>query len=151
MDAHGVTVWLDGGWAVDACLGEQTRPHADLDIVIQRHHEPIAVRALGYAPVPRGDTTDWNYVLGDGAGREIDFHVIVFDEDGRGVMGPEAYPAGSLDGTGTIRGRTVRCVTPEALVAFHTGYAVDADDWADVSALCARFGLPIPDDYRAFR
>jgi len=27
---------------------------------------------------------------------------------------------------------------------------VDADDWADVSALCQRFGIPIPDDYRRF-
>lgn len=25
MDAHGIRVWLDGGWGVDACLGYQTR------------------------------------------------------------------------------------------------------------------------------
>jgi hypothetical protein len=31
------------------------------------------------------------------------------------------------------------------------GGAVDANDWADVSALCARFGIPIPDDYLPFR
>jgi hypothetical protein len=37
------------------------------------------------------------------------------------------------------------------LVRFHTGCAVDADDWADVSALCARFNLPIPADYAALR
>ncbi len=29
MDAHGIRVWLDGGWAVDACLGSQTRRHSD--------------------------------------------------------------------------------------------------------------------------
>jgi lincosamide nucleotidyltransferase A/C/D/E len=30
----GVTVWLDGGWAVDAVLGVETRPHGDLDVVV---------------------------------------------------------------------------------------------------------------------
>jgi len=34
MRTHGVEVWLDGGWAVDACLGAQTRRHDDVDIVI---------------------------------------------------------------------------------------------------------------------
>jgi hypothetical protein len=28
---------------------------------------------------------------------------------------------------------------------------VDADDWADVSALCVRFDLPIPADYEPYR
>lgn len=35
MDASAVRVWLDGGWAVDALLGRQTRRHDDLDIVIE--------------------------------------------------------------------------------------------------------------------
>jgi lincosamide nucleotidyltransferase A/C/D/E len=26
----GVEVWLDGGWGVDALIGEQTREHKDL-------------------------------------------------------------------------------------------------------------------------
>jgi lincosamide nucleotidyltransferase A/C/D/E len=44
--------------------------------------------------------------------------------------------------------QSVRCISPEWLVRFHTGYPVDDDDWADVSALCARFDLPVPVDYR---
>jgi len=39
----------------------------------------------------------------------------------------------------------------DALVRFHTGYPVDGTDWADVSALCARFGLTVPSDYARFR
>jgi lincosamide nucleotidyltransferase A/C/D/E len=35
VDEHQVRIWLDGGWAVDACLGRQTRQHDDLDIVIE--------------------------------------------------------------------------------------------------------------------
>ena len=31
-----ITIWIDGGWGVDALLGEQTRLHQDLDITIQQ-------------------------------------------------------------------------------------------------------------------
>ncbi|MBG0825776.1 nucleotidyltransferase family protein [Planomonospora sp. ID91781] len=158
MDGLGIRTWLDGGWAVDACLGSQTRPHTDLDIVVQEHDAPAAaavLRARGYRPVPRDDTTAWNFVLGDEAGHLIDFHVIVLDADGHGVYGPpgngERYPAQALAGTGRIGGREVACISPEWLVRFHTGYAVDAEDWADVSALCERFGIAIPEDYQRFQ
>jgi lincosamide nucleotidyltransferase A/C/D/E len=30
----GITVWLDGGWGVDALVGRPTREHDDLDIAI---------------------------------------------------------------------------------------------------------------------
>jgi lincosamide nucleotidyltransferase A/C/D/E len=158
MDACGIRVWLDGGWAVDACLGSQTRRHRDLDIVIEEHDVPAAVAALlrrGYALVARDDTRAWNFVLGDDAGHQADFHVVVLEEDGRGAYGPpengECYPAEALAGTGIVNGRAVACITPEWLVAFHTGYEVDATDWADVSALCERFGIPVPDEYLPFR
>jgi lincosamide nucleotidyltransferase A/C/D/E len=32
---HQIEFYVDGGWGVDALLGKQTRPHADLDIAIQ--------------------------------------------------------------------------------------------------------------------
>ena len=153
-----IRIWVDGGWGVDACLGEQTRRHADLDIAIeQKDLDPVvdALTRLGWRPVDRADTAPWNFVLGDDEGHQVDFHVVVFDADGRGLLGPPQrdvyYPAGSLTGTGTISGRTVHCVSPEWSVKFHTGYLVDDDDWADVRALCARFDLPIPADYEPYR
>lgn len=36
LAAGRIAVWLDGGWGVHALLGEQTRPHRDLDLVISR-------------------------------------------------------------------------------------------------------------------
>jgi lincosamide nucleotidyltransferase A/C/D/E len=157
MDGLAVRVWLDGGWAVDACLGAQTRIHGDLDIVIEERDRPAAeaaLRARRFRPVPRDDTSAWNFVLGDDRGREVDFHVIVLDGLGRGIYGPaedgDVFPADALAGTGTIRGRAVACISPEWLVRFHTGYDVDVTDWADVSALCERFDIPVADDYRAF-
>jgi lincosamide nucleotidyltransferase A/C/D/E len=34
LTAEGIVGWLDGGWGVDALLDEQTRPHADVDLVV---------------------------------------------------------------------------------------------------------------------
>jgi lincosamide nucleotidyltransferase A/C/D/E len=46
LDRAGVVVWLDGGWGVDALLGGQSRPHQDLDLVIDRDDCEAAQTAL---------------------------------------------------------------------------------------------------------
>lgn len=155
----GIRTWLDGGWAVDAYLGRQTRRHGDLDIVIEERHLAALVDALvdrGYEPVPRDDTRAWNFVLGDAEGHEVDFHVIVIEADGRGRYGPPPrgefwYDPEALGWTGEIAGRPVACMPPAWLVRWHTGYELDADDLADVSALSDQFGIPLPDEYLALR
>jgi lincosamide nucleotidyltransferase A/C/D/E len=45
--AHGLRVWVAGGWAVDAVLGRQTRPHGDLDLAVDADHQAAAIEALG--------------------------------------------------------------------------------------------------------
>ena len=155
----GVRLWLDGGWAVDANLGRQTRRHADVDIVVtwaDLDRLLGALRARGYRPVPRDDTRPENFVLGDDAGHEVDFHVIELDpETGDGRYGPpergDVFPAAALSGRGTIGGRHVACITPDWLIRWHTGYEPDPDDLADVSALCATFDIPLPEEYVALR
>jgi lincosamide nucleotidyltransferase A/C/D/E len=155
VDEHQVRIWLDGGWAVDACLGRQTRQHDDLDIVIEEKDLDLisdSLRARGYGPAHRNDTRPWNFALGDRAGHEIDFHVIVLNEAGDGIYGPpedgERYPAASLTGFGSVGGRAVHCISPEWLVRFHSGYELDDNDRADVLALCSKFGIPLPAEYR---
>ena len=149
-----IGVWLDGGWAVDALLGNQTRRHSDIDIVVEEKDLATLRRLLeaeGYRDVPRDDTRAENFVLGDDRGHEVDFHVIVLDEAGNGIYGPpggHVYPAAALAGAGVVGGRAVRCITPEYLVKFHTGYKIRERDIHDVSALCARFGIPYPAEYR---
>lgn len=147
-----VGVWVDGGWAVDALLGEQSRRHRDVDIVVERRDVGRLRRLMaerGFGDRPRGDTTTWNFVLGDARGRDVDVHVITLEPDGTGRYSPdENFPAGSLDGTGTIAGRAVRCVSALWLVRFKTGYAFDDDDVHDVLALCSRFGIAVPEAYQ---
>lgn len=152
LKQHHIDVYLDGGWGVDALLGEQTRLHADLDIAVQ-HKDVSQIRALlearGYQDVPRDDTWDCNFVLGDDEGHLIDIHSYTFDSTGKLVYGVE-YPYESLSGTGSINGYPVKCIAPEWLVRFHTGYELDENDYHDVKLLCRRFGLKIPPEYEAF-
>lgn len=152
FDQHGIEVIVDGGWGVDAVLGEQTRPHDDLDIALQ-HKDVPKLRALlearGYKDVPRHDTRECNFVMGDDQGHAVDFHSYTFDADGNLIFGVP-YPPDSLTGTGTILGYPVKCITPDWLVKFHSGYELDENDYRDVAALCQRFNIPLPPEYKRF-
>jgi len=155
LEDEGIAAWVDGGWAVDAVLGEQTREHGDLDLALEERFVPrlrLTLAARGFRDVPRDDTSPWNFVLGDGAGLEVDVHAFAFDEHGHGVYGPpengDFYRAEALTGEGTIAGRRVRCISPTWLVRFRTGYAPREVDRADVDALCGRFGIEVPAAYR---
>ena len=98
-----IKIWVDGGWGVDALIGEQTRPHKDFDIAIQQK-DVTRLRQLlhkqGYREIKLQEARPWNFVLGDQNGREIDVQVIVIDEREDGIYGPpengEMYPAASL-------------------------------------------------------
>jgi lincosamide nucleotidyltransferase A/C/D/E len=148
----GIDVVVDGGWGVDALLGEQTRPHGDLDIAVE-HKYVLKLRTLlesrGYKDVPRDDTRDCNFVMGDDQGHEVDFHSYTFDAHGKLIFGVE-YPLDSLTGRGSILDYPVKCISPEWMVKFHSGYALDEDDYWDVSVLCKRFGIVLPTEFERF-
>src|SRR5439155_17869883 len=81
----GVTVWLDGGWGVDALLEEQTREHDDLDLVVElAHYERLieTLEAEGYERAAGAPPK--SFVLVDPIGRQVDAHPVEFDEDGNG-------------------------------------------------------------------
>lgn len=149
LDQKGVVIWVDGGWGVDALLGEQTREHADLDIAIDHEHEAKMneiLAARGYKVVQTNDKTDWNYVLGDGASL-IDVHVFGFDSAGNNIYGTK-YPKDSLTGTGMINGMTVRCISPEWMIQFKSHPNQGEVDRFDQQLLCDKYDLPAPPLYR---
>lgn len=152
LERNNIDVRVDGGWGVDALLGEQTRPHEDLDIAI-RHKDAALIRAVlganGYGEVPRDDSWECNFVLGDDHGHLVDVHTYAYDSAGNFVYGLQ-YPLDSLDGQGTIAGYPVKCITPEWLVKFHTGYKLDDNDYHDVKQLCRRFDIALPGEYETF-
>jgi lincosamide nucleotidyltransferase A/C/D/E len=153
----GIEAWINGGWGVDALLEEQTRNHTDLDIFIHEK-DVIKLRGLlegkGYKEIKLEIVRPHNFVLGDKAGREIDVHVITFDNDGNFIYGPvengDIYPPATFSGIGVIDGRTIKCISPEWVVKWHTGYKPKEKDFKDVSALCRKFGIEMPEGYKRF-
>lgn len=155
FESAGIDIWLDGGWAVDAALGEQTRPHKDLDIILQvsdltRLREVLA--GEGFHANEGG--TESNFVLVDNRGHEVDVHAVVFDESRNGVYrmanGEDwIFPAEGFAGRGKILGVSVRCLSPEVQVLCHAhGYVPKEKDLRDMELLEARFGVELPPHLR---
>jgi lincosamide nucleotidyltransferase A/C/D/E len=150
LEGARIEAWVDGGWGVDALLGEQTREHDDLDLTVPAGSVPAArafLEAAGFATL-----RDWLPValaLRDPSGREVDLHPLAPSRDGGGDQaqpkGPPFHygpPAG-----GRIAGRPVRCVAAETQLRAHLGYPPTAKDQRDVRLLVERFGLEPPPPY----
>lgn len=154
LSAAGCRAWLDGGWAVDAIIGEETREHDDLDLVGELGAVEAAEQALaslGYRL--ETDERPVRVVFAGANGRSVDLHTVVFDEGGGGVQpqpdgGMFRYPHEGFSGTGTVAGRTLPCLSAEVQVACHVGYEPDDKDRHDVTLLVERFGLKLPPAYR---
>jgi lincosamide nucleotidyltransferase A/C/D/E len=152
----GIDAWLDGGWAVDALLGEQTRAHDDLDLIVRVSEVPAMRDALareGFG-LDRGEP-DSNFVLRDRAGREIDVHPVRFDDAGNGVYRMEngadwVFPADGFAGRGTIGRHAVKCLTADVQMLCHAGgYEPGETDFHDMRLLNARLGTALLPPYDA--
>lgn len=147
---NGITIWIDGGWCVDALLGEQTRRHSDLDIAVHRTNNARLRKLLeskGYKEVKRSDTSKWMYAMKNASGKEVDVHEFEYDENGKNVYGVE-YPFGSLTGTGIINGQAVNCISPEWMFKFKTAYAPKEKDLQDVQTLSKKYGFELPSSHK---
>src|SRR5438093_9952846 len=85
LEEAGIGIWLDGGWAVDALVGRETRAHSDLDAAVELDKTDSAIAAL--APLGfRVDMDDWptRLVLAANDGKRVYLHPLVFDEEGNG-------------------------------------------------------------------
>ena len=173
LRAEGVRVWVDGGWGIDALLGRQTRPHKDFDAIAAFEDLPALTRLLhsrGFALKLIWEENRWApssellaligrsrpaveaataFVLEDGLGRELDFHVVRFDERGHWVPAWDSdlvFPAEAFAGVGTIGGTRVRCLSAEMQMRTHTGYALKVSDIHDLRLLHERFGIDYPEE-----
>ncbi len=150
FDGLGITVWIDGGWGVDALLGECTREHQDLDIMVSWDDSAILTEALsarGFVDIHTDDHKDRNFVMGHPLHGRIDFHVIDLTEGGGAVYGPGEIDweisESELNAVGTIGGREVQCLSVDYQVRSHTGYTLTNTDFADLRALHERYGVKL--------
>jgi lincosamide nucleotidyltransferase A/C/D/E len=150
----GLTIWLDGGWGIDALLGRQSRVHHDLDVVVETSRLGVfqtALAGLGYRLAE--DHLPTRLVLRTDDGRQVDVHPVTFDRAGTGWQAgasPDgsdcAYPSEGFT-TGGIEGVVVGCLTPDLQVEHHRGYEPTSNDRHDMNLLARAFGIELPEPY----
>lgn len=136
----GCSVWVAGGWGVDALVGRQTRLHRDLDLALDARDETAALGALERRSYRV--ETDWRPVrvelVGEGRGW-VDVHPVGFDGTGHGRQadlggGQFDYPPGAF-GQGTLGGVHIPCLSRDQQLLFHTGYEPRTIDLLDLALL----------------
>jgi lincosamide nucleotidyltransferase A/C/D/E len=173
LRAERVRLWVDGGWGIDALLGRQSRLHKDFDAVAAFEDLPALTRLLdscGFALKLIWEENRWApssellaligrerpameaataFVLEDGLGRELDFHIVVrLDEHGQWVPAwdsdlafpPKRSPAWGRSAVGG------RCLSAQMQMRTHTGYALKESDIHDLRLLHDRFGIEYPEE-----
>jgi lincosamide nucleotidyltransferase A/C/D/E len=157
---NGIQVWLNGGWGIDALLGEQTRPHKDLDVFILLDDISQACELLGregyslkelwsenrWAVGGSGIKTITAFVLQDPQGHELDVHALYFDKENNGLPAWEenegfVLTPQDLAGIGRIAEFRVQCITAEKQLLCHTGYVLPEQQLRDLKLLHEKFGV----------
>ena len=131
LAAAGVHAWLAGGWGVDALLGRQTRPHTDLDLMVD--DAPATVAAATRALVagrlrrvterPASGPMPAHVLFADLTGRSVDLLAVASADD---ALAPV---------TGVLAGRPVPCLPASAQVRLHQGIPLSRAARADIAAL----------------
>jgi lincosamide nucleotidyltransferase A/C/D/E len=123
LDAGGIAYWVDGGWGIDALVGEQTRRHHDLDLGVSRD-DVAKVEAL--LPEFQRESEDASFYT-DERGRAVDLMLVDRSQAGEFQQqlpegGHLRYAEKETRGSGYIGGRLVRCATG-ALQREHRNHA----------------------------
>ena len=139
LDGADLNVWVDGGWGVDALVGQQTREHEDLDLGVVRPHLDAVIDVLsgvGYS------LTDARFVqvtvqLAHTKGHRVDLHPSTPVPGGgteqTGFDGNTYYIPPPAEGR--IGGRVVRCMSLSTQFHTHKGYELRPKDHHDLRLL----------------
>jgi len=151
LTAADVRWWVAGGWAVDALVGEQTRAHDDVDVMVPVDALPTVETSLGELGFARADDSELPafLILRDPGGRQVDLYLLRFDSGGDGWQeySPtrwDHFSAAELSGVGLIEGVEVRCLSPDALFAQFLGYTWGEKAIHDLTTLHRVRGTPLP-------
>lgn len=116
LERAGIVVYCMGGWGIDALVGEQSRKHHDLDLIVEREKWEAALQVLAglgyekwyeqFSGNPLGDRV----VVRDPAMRVVDVHPVDLDEADLSVV------------SGSIGGHPVMCISAEQQFHSHQGF-----------------------------
>lgn len=147
--SEGAGAAVVGGWGVDALLGELSREHHDLDVLVEEMDLPALWRALDRLGMRVryvwsenrwiGDLGSPSAFVADGPLGELDVHVVRTEPTGPVHLSESriAFRAGGLDARGMIGGTAVRCATAETQLLMHTGYQLPPHQREDLERLRA--------------
>jgi lincosamide nucleotidyltransferase A/C/D/E len=156
LDRTGVPVWVAGGWGVDALLGEQTRRHGDLDLLIDeasdgRRRAVAALAAVGYFPSDAqgtpGALLPVRTILRNPSGRIVE--LLFFRRPGAPVVTAAPELTDDALASGWLGGCVVGCLSAAEQLRLHSSYAPAPHDRIDVQRICQRFDLAFPPEYRS--
>jgi lincosamide nucleotidyltransferase A/C/D/E len=157
LDGAGVRTWLIGGWGIDGLLKRQTRPHHDLDLLVEISELPRFLAALEtfgfefayvweenrWLPNPGTDAAQPTaFVLRHADGREVDVHVLRITGNGRVTPlwdAPLEFLDDALSGHGLLGDCAVRCFSPDMQRRAHTGYDLPAQHVEDLRLLAKAY------------
>ena len=139
LEARGAVHVITGGWAVDALVERATRPHRDLDVIVEAGAcDSLArwLRGRGYEVA-----ADWLPIRVElRRGRcGVDLHPMKVAGRGDGVQagfGTQVFEHRAADRTrGRIGGRRVVVATAARLMELHRGYEPRPEDLHDIALL----------------
>ena len=159
LSNNDIQLWLNGGWGIDALLGEQTRNHKDLDVLV-RFDDVIRMRELlsrdGYGLKEIWSENRWvkdvvgvevatAFVLQDSSQHEIDVHAFCFDDSGNGIPAWDdtegfVFRKQDMAGEGRVAGIVIPCISFEMQLRCHAGYALPEKQVKDLELLHKKFG-----------
>jgi lincosamide nucleotidyltransferase A/C/D/E len=118
LHLSGIQLVVAGGWGVDALVGQQTRAHHNLDIVVDHDQSKSALEALlalGYDHITASGARRFTARTRDG--RSVDIESMPSNDRHANEPGRGYYqPSDGFDGRGFIVGRPVRCLSAMAQV-----------------------------------
>jgi lincosamide nucleotidyltransferase A/C/D/E len=140
LEAAEVRYWVAGGWGVALLVGEQTRTHRDLDLVVAAEDLDRCLAVLDQ--LDHEVETDWLPLRIELRGPDdswVDVHPVPFDAAGHGRLvlldgsvvpyPPDAFTTGELDG------RVTPCLSAQQQRLVHSGYELQPKDRRDLAAL----------------
>lgn len=136
LDAGGIDYWVDGGWGIDALIGQQTRTHHDLDLGVSVD-DVAKVEALLLEF--RRESEDASFYT-DERGRAVD--LLLVERTAAGQLQQKLpggrrirYRESETHASGSIGGRRVRCASVGLQRAHHDHPDATDQDRMDIELL----------------